>query len=497
MTEKFVSLAAVAWSLPLAWAVHRNTGNTAEAGLWLLVILWIAWRIWKDWPESLQSSALPSRTLALGGWTLCAWIVSGLWPQDHGLLRLLFPALVAALLVILWGPRNLHRGWRALLIAALWVTDPFLFLLDRLLAGPRLESLTAWFASAGLWQIGSEVSRAGAQITTDAGSVIVKYGCTAIPLWALVFHLLVPAGIVFGLTLGRLLLLAGVSLLAGFVISVARVMIMALVVNDDARFHYWHGDEGGGWFTLAAFGVFGLLLIRLARPAVNIADEGKPRTIAPRSRLLLGAGAAVSILAVVRMCAAGVPAYPSEFTPPSRMDAWTLIATDPLPLPEEHVPGDRPAWIRRFSYIEENTFASLNVTAAVMPVWLDGDPLTPASLWRLEPTKSSPKPWQLVGLDADSGTSGHALHRGSGWLAGIHRSGTIVGDSAVWLSLSRRLPDRPSAWLDWLRGRTPLRQKTGLWIALETNRGAPLSAAQSSAILSRWRDSYLPFRQQR
>lgn len=485
MNEKSVSLGAIAWSLPLAWAVHRNTGNIAEAGLWILLGMWIAWRMWKDWPDGSQRPDLGWRIAALGAWALCVWLVSGLWPQDHGLVRLALPGMTVALLIVLWGPRHLHRGWRVLLIAAFWTVDPFLLLIDRLLPGPVLESLTAGVASFGLWQIGCEVSRAGAQITTDAGSVVVRYGCTAMPLWALLFHLLVPASITLGLTWKRAVLLAFVSLISGFIISIIRVMIVARVVDDETRFHYWHGDEGAGWFTLAAFVLFGIMLIRQAPPSPT---ETRPRALAPFGHAFLGVGVILSILALGRMLACGVPAFSTDITPPAKIGAWTLVSTDALSLPPPHIPTDRPVWIRRFTYIEENSFASLTVTAAPLPIWLDGNPLVLAHQWKLTPGTASRAPWTPVSTEPEGA---RLLHRGNGWLAAIHRQGAILCESSSWIPLSKKIPGEADAWRDWLLGRAPLRQKTGLWIALETGRGASLTPDQAAAICADWRDKYL------
>lgn len=485
MTEKSVSLGAIAFSLPLAWAVHRNTGNTAEAGLWALVALWIAWRLWKDWPPALPRPGLALRIAALGAWALCVWVVSGLWPQDHGIIKLALPALASVLLITLWGPRLALHGGRVLLIALFWVVDPFSFLIDRLLPGPALESLTAAVASFGLWHAGIEVSRTGAQITTDVGAVVVKYGCTAIPLWTLLFHLLIPAAIALGLAWKRVVLLAFVSLVSGFLISIVRVMIIARAVNDEARFHYWHGDEGAGWFTLVAFVIFGIILVRQAPAAPAVS---RPRPIAPFSRVLLGTGVAISALGLGRMLVNGVPAFATELTPPAKMGPWTLVGSETLPLPSPHVPAERPAWIKRFTYVEENTFASLTVTAAPVPVWLDGDPLVLAAHWKLVPAPAHRGPWTPV--SSDNGEA-RLLNRGTGWLAAIHQQGAILCESSSWIPLSKQLPATAAGWSAWFRGRAPLRQKTGLWMAAETGRGGALPTEQASAVFTRWRDRYL------
>lgn len=486
MNEKLLSVGAAICALPCALSVYWHTGDPAEAGLWLLVAVWMAWRAWKDWPAGIKPGDGATRACALLGWMGCAWIVSGLWPQDHGLLKLALPAITAGVLAILWGPSRLVNGWRVLLISVLWVLEPAGVVIDRIFAGPRLESFTAAFAAAGLWQIGDQVSRTGALIATDAGSIVVRYGCTAVPLWALLARLILPAAITFGLPWRRLLVLALASAASAFAVSVVRVMVLARTVGDTERFLYWHGDEGAGWFTLAAFAVFAALLARLA--GRETPDE-RPRAAPALAKVLLAAGLAASVLAAVRLASSPAHQEARPLAGPEKAGHWVRVSASPLPLPGEHAAGDRPAWLGRFVYMEENTFSSLAVTAAEIPVWLDGDPLDLADLWRLLADRSRAE-WRPTDL-ASPAEGGRALRKGRGWLASIHETGGILCEPSEWLPLSKRVPSDLAAWGNWFLGRRPLRQKSGLWIALDVERGDPLSADQTAAVLAAWRDCYL------
>ena len=370
LSEAAVVVLVVAWVLPLARATDRITGNSGEAATGLIVAAGIGWRLWRDWPEKIAPR--PAAVAGLALWGAMAWLSAGVWPEDYWLVRAALPLAAVLLIVLAWGWRGLGVGWRVWAIALLWVLAP---LSGRWLEGPRggdwLCETTAAAAGAGLRLFGFEVGREGALLKTAGGAVLVGLPCTAQPLTALMLRLLLPAALALGLSWRRTVLVAALTLPAAFLLSVGRAMLLALVVDDDARFHYWHGPDGSGWFTLAAMlalaaGVLALL--------PRVAADATPRTrgLPGWSIAAALAGAVMAVACLFRVPATGAMA--AAPTAAAVAAGWTVeeIARPAVGWKEASPP---PVWVREFVYTATADGAQVRVLVAALPRWLNGDPL--------------------------------------------------------------------------------------------------------------------------
>jgi hypothetical protein len=76
------------------------------------------------------------------------------------------------------------------------------------------------------------------------------------------------------------------AIIISSIYSVARLMIMALVINDKPAFHYWHGIHGGDIFVFLSFISFGGIILLLSPnpissliPTETISQKSRPASI--------------------------------------------------------------------------------------------------------------------------------------------------------------------------------------------------------------------------
>ncbi len=468
LPEGVVVAGTVGWVLPFAWAVHRVTQESSEAALWVLMAGWAGWVMWSDWPAETAPRRMCAAPILII-WSMAVWLCSGLWPEDYWLVRASLLLAVPALIVATWGWRGLGVGWRAWLILALWGLAP---LSGRWLEGPRhgewLSEITAGAAAFGLWQTGTEVSHHGIFIQTAQGAVSVGLPCTAQPLVAMLLRLLLPAALALGLPWRRTLALAALTLPATFLISVVRVMLLAEIVQDKTRFNYWHGPDGGGWFTLVAAAGLALALVAwLPRPEAEVrrASTGAlPRWTVAALAIATSLGIVVSLW---RAPSAHIGTI--QLAAPPGSGSWTVqeeAARSPEALQADAQKTSVPDWVRSFTYTSKDG-AELRVKAAAIPRWLDGDPVAMAYRLRLIPWPV-PEAWPEMKLPDGGGTGRAGQPEGrETWLVAVRADGEAGGTVTDWLAKVKQLPVDGVHWQAWWRGTAPLRDKRGMWLMIE------------------------------
>lgn len=165
---------------------------------------------------------------------------------------------VMAIAWVLWVSGGRWRAYRAEALLVLALIVPQGWLSERLQpwVGPTLECWVAQTAHFGLHYLGIVSERFDNQLRLVQGAVEVQYGCVGVPLvilllqLALLFGVLNRAGWRQGLGLG----LGAIAI--AWVLSSARVALMATVVQSPEEFGFWHGPEGNQWFSNGAILIF-------------------------------------------------------------------------------------------------------------------------------------------------------------------------------------------------------------------------------------------------
>ncbi|MGY6530131.1 MAG: archaeosortase/exosortase family protein [Cyanobacterium sp.] len=130
--------------------------------------------------------------------------------------------------------------------------------------------ISAKFTSFVLWYLGFDSQTEGSLVYVNDGLIDIYLGCTAIPLFTVLLRLILIISLLFPLSVRKILLSVGVAGIISFILSIIRLIIMALVVNDPIPFEYWHGYEGGNIFTSIGVGIFfAIILIQLPNDSLS------------------------------------------------------------------------------------------------------------------------------------------------------------------------------------------------------------------------------------
>ncbi len=153
--------------------------------------------------------------------------------------------------------------------------------------------------------IGYEVGSFGNVIKLSHGTVNVLNPCTGMPIITLLLCLVFMLEIMLPLKLSERIKLPIVAILCGFIMGCIRVAILALVVDDYDKFHYWHGDSGNQIFSttsILVFGYFSKFLIDYFVkdiPIVEVKNDFKPiRKFHNKIFMFVGIGSIISTIII-------------------------------------------------------------------------------------------------------------------------------------------------------------------------------------------------------
>jgi exosortase/archaeosortase family protein len=454
--------------------------NTDIAVTTAVLFIGAAWHIWF---QASHAAPVPAtrRTwvivaiMAFTGWQL-AWVGA----EDFWFLRLSLVVIAAAWVVAWWGAAGLIRGWRVLAAFGLWAVWCN-GVHERAGSGAVAEWLSYRTAeSAGwiLWQCGLQVEVQDNVLRLAQGAVSVGRPCTAIPLTLLLGMLLVFAALLLRLRWMWVVLLGGLAVVVAFLLSLVRVALLALLVKDPARFLYWHGTEGGGWFTAA-----GMLVLAWA---IGKAGSGWPEihrteTTAPLSPSIRCLGWPVLLAGVAAwLTTAGTPAAPTGTA--GRPPVWPgrLVATDGMLPPDATEPmmTNCFAWLRRVVYTTPASASRIEVRLAYVPVMISGDPravpqatsyLMPFGNWRLRSAPGGGELWE--GQDGARRI----------WVATVPVIGPPLAVRTDWQARLRQNTSDLARWWGWLTHREHLRDKRAFWLAVSWQ-GPEIAAGPESAL---------------
>ena len=243
--------------LNLVWRTTANIDRLTTESLFWIAILWLLWRQ-RDklqFKSSLFSTCFGSVLIVLvltKSFSLF-WFESTLIP--------LIPIFLAfGLAVIASGFKGLRQYWRELFLA--W----FLFFPEGVL-GTLIDKLThitvvnAKLASFLLHYVGFNVGSQSNQVflfLPDLGqfTAIVDYPCAGLPMIVLMLRLSLLLIAFFPLPKKECIMVPLTSLGIGFGLGVIRVCILTLLLPEEAKFDYWHGNEGSQIFSTLAIVIF-------------------------------------------------------------------------------------------------------------------------------------------------------------------------------------------------------------------------------------------------
>ena len=124
-----------------------------------------------------------------------------------------------------------------------------------------VEVISAKLTSFMLWYLGFEAKSQGTIVYVNGGAIDIYFGCTAIPLLIELFKIVLITVLLFPNLCRNFWLLFIMPVIISVVLSIIRLVIIALVVNDEDAFEFWHGIQGGNLFTTLAFiSLFAIIL---------------------------------------------------------------------------------------------------------------------------------------------------------------------------------------------------------------------------------------------
>ncbi len=469
------------YALPVAkiWQLtHDGEMMLAHLALGFMAWHWLQQQATARSPGSSVSASFAGLFLL----TSATWMFTWLHVEDFWLLRTSLFAEALGLVLLLWGWSGPWRSWRLIGAAAFWVVFPpgQLGYHD---PPPWLCDLTASCGGAILKATGAHPTIAGNVITLPRGAVSVAGTCTAVPLLAQMFLLLGPAVLLMRVNWRRALVIAVWVALAGFLVSVLRVAWLAQIVTDKARFDYWHGHDGGSWFTAPVM----LLLAYLV-------DRLRPTAVAPKVDLvqgqvvtIAGIGVLAAIAGLITLMTPGVK-IPAAREWPRELAGLRLVRTEEVPeavlnLNEIEHPF---AWTRRAVYWEPRTGTRVSVTVGYSPCLLTSEPQRVAMHcpwfegWDIE------HGWQARRVNAGS-VAEHAQEASLDWAIIAPPDSHPMGDPVEWQAWTNRRTGRIADMLPWLAGRVPLRDKRAYWLALRWSGPSGKGAETLDAMLSAWK----------
>lgn len=469
------------WALVLALLpvvrIWQLTGSADATVTTVALFLGAGWQMGRLLPQVQQRPHPLTRGWALIVLTLGLWQIAWIGINDFWFVRGALIICAVTWLLLAWGLAGLIWGWRILAAFILWAAlcdGPWQWFRDGYQTGdalgPKLASLTAQIAGGLMAQAGAAVIVDHDRIQLGGQVVSVGVPCTALPLAKLLLLLLILAILLFRLELWAAFRLGVIALAASFLISIGRVMLLAYVVRDPPRFHYWHDADqaGGSWFTAAGMLIMAFLIARQifrqrvheVEPVASVSPPSAPplRWLLAASLISWGASAWLS------------PLPPARFIPPEQISGISLTAdairANPLGA-VGHAAPDQPASIRQITYASSGEMGRLDLIIAYIPQTLTGAPLAHPLLNAQIPVAGT---WSL---SPDSRYAWCRSRNGMAWVTTVASDGELIATEKAWDEHLRRIAGTPSRWLAWLMHRMPLRDKRSYWVGAYASRPLP------------------------
>lgn len=303
----FSTLAA--WHLNII-RTHPIGAITEEISFYTVhwgVILYLLWHDIKQKPQLQENT--PSWVASwLGLLLLFLAIIRPLhlWHLDLILFRVAPIVAGLGLGLLSFGFSGFRQHWRLFAVLCLMlfpfgkIVTILNFIFDSLL---HFNDLTAAISAFLVHYVGFQVNYSGNVVTLPTGQVRVLYACTGGPVIISLLRLTLLS-VVFPLSWWRRLALVISATIVGFFTGVIRVALLAIVVNNQESFDYWHGSTGGGIFmtfgtlTFACCCNWLLPLEDLAGNQPDATEITQPKIYSKRRLFLAGTWLGIMVTAI-------------------------------------------------------------------------------------------------------------------------------------------------------------------------------------------------------
>ncbi|MBD2325538.1 archaeosortase/exosortase family protein [Alkalinema sp. FACHB-956] len=257
--------------LVLIWKVIGETDQ-----LVISLVFWsaIVTSLWQRHDRLKLKSGMG--TILLGGSLLGLLLFKclSLFQCESDFVRI-FPIWAVLSLGLIASGWKFHQYAReGLLVATLIIPPGVIFRLVDVSIGDLIRLVIAKLASLFLYYAGYNSVQIGVKISLNNNIIEVGYPCTGIPMMVLLIQLTIVFNLMTQFSKIHKILLLGFTVVMSVILSSVRVMIMALVVKDQAAFDYWHGAQGAQIFSTIAFILFALACRwLLSRSSAEANDE--------------------------------------------------------------------------------------------------------------------------------------------------------------------------------------------------------------------------------
>lgn len=169
------------------------------------------------------------------------------------------PVFILGLILLADGFRGIKQFWR-LIFGIFFVCGLIQALIRRFV---DISLISAKLSAYFLWMIGFDSVSDGTLLFVNNGVVDVYIDCTVLPLFFSSLELLIIIWLFFPKYISNLFFYVVCAFLITFPLSLVRIAIMALVVNDDSAFNFWHGADGSNIFmSISLLALSGIIIFR-------------------------------------------------------------------------------------------------------------------------------------------------------------------------------------------------------------------------------------------
>ena len=196
-----------------------------------------------------------------------------------------FVISIIGYIILTTGFKGVKQFQQELIFFVVSVLTPLISTLLKLILTDHnfLTVISAKFTTFFLWYFGFNPTNEGSIVHVNGGSIDVYMGCTGWDLFFLLLQLSFCVLFIFHSSLKNNFLPFLLAFSISFILSIIRLIIMALVVKDDAVFDYWHVGDGSSLFTTAGMILFwGIIFLKLPSslsfdlPSVNFRARPNP-----------------------------------------------------------------------------------------------------------------------------------------------------------------------------------------------------------------------------
>ncbi|WP_016951912.1 cyanoexosortase A system-associated protein [Anabaena sp. PCC 7108] len=333
-TQKFYLLGIFTTLAVLHLNIIRNHPLESEE-ITFYAIYWggILYLLWQNQRQE-KTPTLFSSYFGLGLLFVVIIRPLNLWHLDLILFRFgpIFAGLGLGLLS--FGFSEIRHYWRLFLLLCLMLF-PFNFINGIFDSRLHFNEVTATISAFLLHYLGFGATHSGTLVKLPTGQVEVLYACTGgkLILWLLQLTLLIIV-VVVSLTWKQRWALVISAVATGFLVGCIRVALLAVVVNNQNLFEYWHEQSGGTIFmgfatiTFAALCNWIMPVEFLASTETSLSTTTV--TLELKRRFLLAATWVGIILTAIYLIATRRPISTDIFPDKISLNSWKQVKVNSL-----------------------------------------------------------------------------------------------------------------------------------------------------------------------